>query len=46
MFVLSTDEEIVGHYKEMLEEKLSNTFKLSISDYGSTKIVSNAYFGD
>ena len=46
MFVLSTDEEIVGKYKSMLNKKLSNTFKLLISDYGSTKIVPDSYFGE
>ena len=46
MFVLSTDEEIVGHYKNMLNKRLANTFKLSISDYGSTKILSDTYFGE
>ena len=46
MFVLSTDEEIVGDYKSMMNEKISNTFRLSTSEYGSTQIVANEYFGD
>lgn len=46
MFVLSTDEEIVGNYKSMLDSKLSNTFKLLISNYGSTRIVPDSYFGE
>ena len=46
MFVLSTDEEIVGNYKEMIENKVSNTYLLQISDYGTTKILADKYFGE
>lgn len=46
MFVLSTDEEIVGEYKSMMQKKISDEFTLHISDYGKTKIITNTYFGD
>ncbi len=46
MFVLSTDEEIVGEYRKMLLDSISDEFTLQISDYGITKIMSNMYFGD
>lgn len=46
MFVLSTDEEIVGTYKKMIETKVSNTYLLQISDYGTTKILADNYFGE
>ena len=46
MFILSTDEEIVGDYKDMMMNKISNEFMLQISDYGSTQIVKDIYFGE
>ena len=46
MFILSTDEEIVGDYKDMMETRLSNTFTLRISEYGSTVIIADDYFGE
>lgn len=46
MFILSTDEEIVGDYKDMMMNKISNEFMLQISDYGSTQIVKDTYFGE
>lgn len=46
LFILSTDEEIVGSYKKKMENKISNTFTLSISGYGATTILPNEYFGD
>ena len=46
MFILSTDEEIIGPYKEMIKPKISDTYLLEISDYGTTKIVPGQYFGD
>ncbi len=45
LFILSTDEEIVGEYKEKMDDKISNTFTLRISDYGTTEIVAGEYFG-
>lgn len=46
MFILSTDEEIVGEYKNMMSQKISDTFVLQISNYGRTKIIANDYFGE
>ena len=46
MFILSTDEEMVGSYKKMVENKVSNTYILQISDYGTTKILADKYFGE
>lgn len=46
LFVLSTDEEIVGAYKEKMDEQISDIFTLKISNYGRTKIVPNEYFGE
>lgn len=46
MFVLSTDEEMVGNYKKMVENKVSDTYLLQINDYGTTKILADKYFGD
>ena len=45
LFVLSTDEEIVGEYKEKMNDRISDVFTLQISDYGTTKIVAGEYFG-
>lgn len=46
MFILSTDEEIIGEYYDMLINKVSNRFLLQINAYGRTKIVSDKYFGE
>lgn len=46
MFILSTDEEIVGEYKNMMSQRISDTFVLQISNYGRTKIIANDYFGE
>lgn len=46
MFILSTDEEIVGEYKQMMDSKISDTYVLQISNYGRTKIIPNSYFGE
>ena len=45
LFILSTDEEIVGLYKKQMENKISNTFTLKISNYGATTVIANEYFG-
>lgn len=45
LFILSTDEEIVGSYKKQMENKISNTFTLKISNYGATTVIANEYFG-
>lgn len=44
MFILSTDEEIVGEYKELIDNKISDCFVLAINDYGSTTVVPSKYF--
>lgn len=44
MFILSTDEEIVGEYKVFIDEKISDCFMLSINDYGNTTVVPAKYF--
>lgn len=46
LFVLSTDEEIVGVYKEKMDERISDVFTLQISDYGTTRIIADKYFGE
>lgn len=46
MFILSTDEEIVGAYKNMMEAHISDKFMLHISDYGVTEILKDRYFGE
>lgn len=45
LFILSTDEEIVGEYKDKMNKKISDVFTLNISDYGTTKVSANKYFG-
>ena len=45
MFILSTDEEIVGEYKNMMAQNISDLFTLQIGAYGTTKIINNKYFG-
>lgn len=44
MFILSTDEEIVGQYESMIDDNVSNKFLLEINDYGKTTIVPNIFF--
>lgn len=46
LFILSTDEEIVGEYKESMDDRISNIFTLEISTYGTTKIKAGSYFGE
>lgn len=46
MFVLSTDEEIVGEYRRRIDSKVSDKYVLEISNYGTTKVIANKYFGD
>lgn len=46
LFILSTDEEIVGDYESMMSDKISDRFLLSISNYGATKILEDTYFED
>lgn len=44
MFILSTDEEIVGEYKALIDDKISDRFILSINDYGNTTVIPSKYF--
>lgn len=46
LFILSTDEEIVGKYKQLISAEISDQFLLNVTDYGQTTIVDNAYFGE
>lgn len=46
MFILSTDEEIVGVYKKQIETDISDKFLLNIDNYGKTTIIKDMYFGE
>lgn len=46
IFILSTDEEIIGSYKEQIDKKISNKFMLKINGYGQTTILKDIYFGE
>ena len=46
MFILSTDEEIVGEYKQRIDSRISDKYVLEISNYGTTRVVANKYFGE
>lgn len=46
MFILSTDEEIVGDYKQRIDSRISDKYVLEISNYGTTRVVANKYFGE
>ena len=45
ILILSTDEEIVGNYQEMVSDLLSNTFVLNHTPGGNTEILKDTYFG-
>ena len=45
VIILSTDEEIVGEYRDMIDDIVSNTFVLKHTVSGNTEILSNTYFG-
>ena len=45
VIILSTDEEIVGEYRGMIDDIVSDTFVLKHSVSGNTEILSNTYFG-
>lgn len=45
ILILSTDEEIVGDYQEMVSDIISDTYVLKHTSDGSTQILANAYFG-
>lgn len=44
IFLLSTDEEIVGEYESQIDEKVSDRFLLSINNYGNTTVIPLKYF--
>lgn len=44
MFILSTDEEIVGEYKKLIDDRISDSFVLSINAYGNTTVIPSKYF--
>lgn len=45
IIILSTDEEIVGDYRESISDIVSNTFVLNHTTNGNTEILANTYFG-
>ena len=45
IIILSTDEEIVGEYRDMVDDIVSNTFVLKHTVSGNTEILSDTYFG-
>ena len=45
MIILSTDEEIVGSYKDSIESSVSNFYLLRHEDNSGTQIKENCYFG-
>ena len=45
ILILSTDEEIVGAYQDMVSNITSDTYVLKHTSDGSTQILANTYFG-
>lgn len=45
VIILSTDEEIVGNYCNVISDIVSNTFVLNHTVNGNTEIVADTYFG-
>lgn len=45
IIILSTDEEIVGEYRELIDDIVSDTFVLHHTENGDTEILTNTYFG-
>ena len=45
VIILSTDEEIVGNYCDVISDIVSNTFVLNHTVNGNTEIIANTYFG-
>ena len=45
ILILSTDEEIVGDYQDMVSDITSDTYVLKHTSDGSTKILADTYFG-
>lgn len=44
IIILSTDEEIVGEYKTVISDVISNTFVLCHTESGNTEILADTYF--
>ena len=45
VFILSTDEEIVGKSEKELEDSVSDKYLLSFKESGKTEVCANKYFG-
>lgn len=45
IIILSTDEEIVSNYMDVVSDVISNTFVLHHTNSGNTEILVNEYFG-
>lgn len=45
IIILSTDEEIVGDYQNVISDMVSNTFVLNHTLKGNTEILEDVYFG-
>lgn len=45
MIILSTDEELVGEYKDTIDDMISNTYVLRHMPDGSTRVEADCYFG-
>ena len=45
ILILSTDEEIVGDYQDMVSDIISDTYVLKHTSDGSTHILADTYFG-
>lgn len=46
IIILSTDEEIVAHYKYVVSDIISDTYVLNHTSDGKTEIRANTYFGE
>ncbi len=45
IIILSTDEEIVSNYMDVVSDVISNTFVLNHTNSGNTEILADEYFG-
>ena len=46
VIILSTDEEIVSQYKDVVSDIISDTYVLNHIDDGKTEIIKDTYFGE
>lgn len=44
IFVLSTDEEMVGEYVDLINDHVSDKYRLDIDTYGKTSVTAGKYF--